>query len=222
MECSICLLQIIGDQRTTACGHCFHNACLDRWLNQSETCPLCRAALPRLPQLIVDDDETDAEDEGMEEDFDIFFYAPSEMLPLFYFFQAITISRFPNTSSAAMQRIAPGLFQMMMDVVPQEDFDHLIDDHEGWERQEIINNFFEGTYDDDAPVRGYTYDAEFDPSMHRMIAIYESFISFTGYRNDSYGLFEAFLNRLNNQEQYLLFRTRQYQAVFHSLGVRRN
>ena len=118
MVCSICLLPINNDQRTTACNHIFHGGCLDQWLSQNPTCPLCRSALPRLND---DDDETDAEDEGIAEDeFDVFLYAASEMLPLFYFFQAICISRFPNTNRAAMRRIAPGLFQMMMDVVPQE------------------------------------------------------------------------------------------------------
>ena len=231
MVCSICLLAMNDDQRRTACGHMFHSSCLDQWLQQSPTCPLCRAELPRLNA--EDSDETDAEDEGMpdimDDDFDIFFYAPSEMLPLYFFFQAICISRFPNTNESTMQRIAPGLFQMMMDVVPQEDFDQLIDDHDGWQRQEVINNFFEGAYDDDAPIRAYVFDAEMDPSMHRMVAIYESFVTYTRHNNSNYtvyptmyALFEAFLSRLTSQEQYLLFRTRQYHAVFRTLGLRRN
>ena len=207
--------------RTTPCGHRFHAHCLDNWLSRGNpTCPLCRARLP-VPE---DDDETDAEeDEGFADDqFDVFFYAPSEMLSLYFFFQGISLSRFPNSDMGTMRRVVPGLFQMMMDVVPQDDFNHLIDDHEGWSRQEIINEFYEGTYDNEVPIRGYVFDAEFDPSIHRMIAIYEAFMLHTGINGDGFTMFEAFLSRLNNQEQYLLFRTRQYQSVFRNLGIRRN
>ena len=174
-ECPICLLEIRSNhERRTACGHIFHAVCLERWLSQNPTCPLCRAHLPG-----PDDDETDAEeDEGMvEEEFDVFLYAVTEMLPLFVFFQAICISRFPNANQTAMQRIVPGLFQMMMDVVPQVEFELLIDEREGWfERQEVINSFLEGNFDNEPLSRGYLYEADHDPSIHRMVAIYESFI----------------------------------------------
>ena len=221
MRCSICLLEMVGNQRTTACNHTFHTGCLEQWLRQSSTCPLCRSALPSLNA--EDDDETDAEDEGMVVDeFDVFLYAPSEMLPLYFFFQAICLSRFPNSDPRTMRRIVPGLFQMMMDVVAQDAFDCLIEDDDGWNRQEVINAFFEGEWDDDAPIRAYCYDADMDPSLHRMIAIYESFMTHTGIEGDGYALFEAFLSRLNDQEQYLLFRTSQYQSFFQSLGIRRN
>ena len=223
-ECPICLLEIRSNhERRTACGHIFHAVCLERWLSQNPTCPLCRAHLPG-----PDDDETDAEeDEGMvEEEFDVFLYAVTEMLPLFVFFQAICITRFPNANQTAMQRIVPGLFQMMMDVVPQVEFELLIDEREGWfERQEVINSFLEGNFDNEPLSRGYLYEADHDPSIHRMVAIYESFIDYTGFpghTSDSYVLFEEFLSRLNEEEQYLLFRSRQYQTVFHRLGLRRN
>ena len=225
-DCSICLRDIyFGTERTTPCNHIFHRICLETWLNRSPTCPLCRARLPRPED--DDSDATDAEDEGMVVDeFDIFLYLCREMLPLFAFFRAICVSRFPNTSENTMQRLAPGLFQMMMDVLPQVEFDLVIDDNEGWfERQEVINAFLQGSFDNEAPARAYVFDADYDPSMHRMISIYESFINYTGYRGhtyDSYVLFEEFLDRLNQQEQYLLFRTRQYQAVFRRLGIRRN
>ena len=223
-ECPICLLEIRSNhERRTACGHIFHAVCLERWLSQNPTCPLCRAHLPG-----PDDDETDAEeDERMvEEEFDVFLYAVTEMLPLFVFFQAICISRFPNANQTAMQRIVPGLFQMMMDVVPQVEFELLIDEREGWfERQEVINSFLEGNFDNEPLSRGYLYEADHDPSIHRMVAIYESFIDYTGFpghTSDSYALFEEFLSRLNEEEQYLLFRSRQYQTVFQRLGLRRN
>ena len=215
--------RLVPNERRTACGHIFHAVCLERWLSQNPTCPLCRAHLPG-----PDDDETDAEeDEGMvEEEFDVFLYAVAEMLPLFVFFQAICISRFPNANQTAMQRIVPGLFQMMMDVVPQVEFELLIDEREGWfERQEVINSFLEGNFDNEPLSRGYLYEADHDPSIHRMVAIYESFIDYTGFpghTSDSYVLFEEFLSRLNEEEQYLLFRSRQYQTVFQRLGLRRN
>ena len=225
-ECAICLRVIrFDEERRTACNHVFHTVCLETWLNRSPTCPLCRAQLPRPED--DDSDATDAEDEGMvEEEFDVFWYSPSEMLTLFIFFQAICISRFPNASQTAMERIVPGLFQMMMDVVPQVEFDLLIDERDGWfERQEVINAFLEGNFDNEPPTRAYVFEAEHDPSIHRMVAIYESFVNYTGFQGhtyDSYALFEEFLGRLNEQEQYLLFRSRQYQTVFERLGLRRN
>ena len=162
----------------------------------------------------------------VEEEFDVFWYSPSEMLTLFIFFRAICISRFPNASQTAMQRIIPGLYQMMMDVVPQVEFDLLIDEREIWfERQEVINAFLEGNFDNEPPTRAYVFEAEHDPSIHRMVSIYESFVDYTGFPGhtfDSYVLFEEFLGRLNEQEQYLLFRSRQYQTVFERLGLRRN
>ena len=225
-ECSICLGEIRFDaERRTACNHIFHAVCLETWLNQNSTCPLCRARLPRPED--DDSDATDAEDEGMvDEEFDVFWYSPSEMLTLFIFFRAICISRFPNASQSAMVRIIPGLYQMMMDVVPQVEFDLLIDEREIWfERQEVINAFLAGNFDNEPPTRAYVFEAEHDPSIQRMVAIYESFVNYTGFQAhtyDSYVLFEEFLGRLNEQEQYLLFRSRQYQTVFERLGLRRN
>ena len=42
--CSICYTNyIIGDQLTTLnCNHYFHTQCIDPWLAQHNTCPLCR------------------------------------------------------------------------------------------------------------------------------------------------------------------------------------
>ena len=220
-ECSICLRGILMDEeRTTACNHVFHASCLETWLNRNPTCPLCRAHLPRP----VDDDETDAsEDEGMGEDeFDVFFYSPAEMLALYFFFQGIMFSRFPNSDITTIRRVVPGVFQMMMDVVSQDDFNRLIDDHEGWERQEVMARFLEGAYDNAIAVRAYVYDAEFDPSVHRLIAIYDAFMLYTGIRGDGFTMFEAFLTGLNDHDQYLLFRTPNYQSILRNAGQRRN
>lgn len=43
-DCSICLEKIYERQRRTAlpCGHTFHALCVETWLRQNSTCPLCR------------------------------------------------------------------------------------------------------------------------------------------------------------------------------------
>jgi len=38
---------------TTGCGHTFCSACLSQWLRAKESCPLCNAAVRRLPKLAV-------------------------------------------------------------------------------------------------------------------------------------------------------------------------
>mmetsp|Transcript_126312 Transcript_126312/g.252374 ORF Transcript_126312/g.252374 Transcript_126312/m.252374 type:complete len:377 (+) Transcript_126312:80-1210(+) len=46
-SCAICLEEFrTGDQqRTLPCFHRFHKACVDQWLRQDNTCPLCKHAL---------------------------------------------------------------------------------------------------------------------------------------------------------------------------------
>lgn len=43
-ECSICLENIhFGDLiKCCNCSHCFHKDCIERWLQDNKTCPLCR------------------------------------------------------------------------------------------------------------------------------------------------------------------------------------
>lgn len=44
-QCSICLGDcdpVVCQLTTTRCEHVFHKACLDKWLNKSESCPVCR------------------------------------------------------------------------------------------------------------------------------------------------------------------------------------
>lgn len=41
--CAICLQTFLPleNVRRLPCGHCFHATCIDRWFQQSETCPMC-------------------------------------------------------------------------------------------------------------------------------------------------------------------------------------
>ena len=42
-ECPICYEKITSKTSiTTRCKHVFHNACLERWMETSQTCPMCR------------------------------------------------------------------------------------------------------------------------------------------------------------------------------------
>lgn len=44
MECTICTDAIASARATTlVCGHIFHQACIGKWLERANTCPLCRA-----------------------------------------------------------------------------------------------------------------------------------------------------------------------------------
>lgn len=45
ITCAICLVDLqVGEQvRDLACGHPFHPACVDQWLQLNNTCPNCRA-----------------------------------------------------------------------------------------------------------------------------------------------------------------------------------
>lgn len=44
--CSICLGQmttVLAQICTLGCGHIFHSACVQRWLLQTKSCPMCRS-----------------------------------------------------------------------------------------------------------------------------------------------------------------------------------
>jgi len=47
-ECPVCFEAMGGacPVRRLACGHGFHYSCIQRWLQQNATCPLCKAATP--------------------------------------------------------------------------------------------------------------------------------------------------------------------------------
>lgn len=41
--CSVCMQSFEGTYvRTLACGHVFHDTCIDEWVKRTENCPLCR------------------------------------------------------------------------------------------------------------------------------------------------------------------------------------
>ncbi|GMI37106.1 hypothetical protein TrRE_jg12428 [Triparma retinervis] len=42
--CVICLEDFVGGGKAKrlGCGHLFHGGCIDRWLKQSGTCPMCK------------------------------------------------------------------------------------------------------------------------------------------------------------------------------------
>ena len=45
--CAVCMDDVaVGDmQRELRCGHCYHQACIDRWLLKKRSCPLCVRAV---------------------------------------------------------------------------------------------------------------------------------------------------------------------------------
>ena len=46
-KCSICLDKIYFKKNTytTICNHIYHKSCINKWLNISKTCPICREVL---------------------------------------------------------------------------------------------------------------------------------------------------------------------------------
>ena len=46
-ECVICMLPFKkGDEKVkTACDHTYHRGCLEKWIPQKATCPMCREPL---------------------------------------------------------------------------------------------------------------------------------------------------------------------------------
>lgn len=51
-ECTICLLTYTEEtKKVTECHHTFHTECLDRWLQNNMSCPLCRTVLKKSSRL---------------------------------------------------------------------------------------------------------------------------------------------------------------------------
>ena len=46
IECTICLLNYTEEtKKITECCHTFHTKCLDKWLQNNTSCPLCRTEM---------------------------------------------------------------------------------------------------------------------------------------------------------------------------------
>jgi hypothetical protein len=41
-DCAICFEELVENKFALICKHIFHKACIERWLTQTHTCPLCR------------------------------------------------------------------------------------------------------------------------------------------------------------------------------------
>ena len=41
-ECSICLEKIESTKKSLKCKHHFHEKCIDKWIKNNSSCPLCR------------------------------------------------------------------------------------------------------------------------------------------------------------------------------------
>ena len=50
-ECPVCAEDWTDGEQVVKlpCNHVFHDGCISKWLNQKNTCPLCRYELPRAP-----------------------------------------------------------------------------------------------------------------------------------------------------------------------------
>ncbi|KAL8533261.1 hypothetical protein ACS0TY_009590 [Phlomoides rotata] len=52
-QCTVCLSEYHAEDMLRIlplCGHSFHAACIDIWLQQHSTCPVCRISLRELPE----------------------------------------------------------------------------------------------------------------------------------------------------------------------------
>ena len=56
-ECTICLLQYTEEtKKATECQHIFHQECIDRWLQENNSCPLCRHVLQQNTRSTIDEE----------------------------------------------------------------------------------------------------------------------------------------------------------------------
>ena len=63
-ECTICLLQYTDEtKKATECQHIFHQECIDRWLQENNSCPLCRTCLQQHTRPIIDEEEEEEEED---------------------------------------------------------------------------------------------------------------------------------------------------------------
>ena len=53
--CAICHDRILPTDRPTKCGHMLHTTCLQRWLSEQFTCPVCRTILKKSKHMSMDE-----------------------------------------------------------------------------------------------------------------------------------------------------------------------
>lgn len=48
-DCSICLAEFMAgdEERKMPCNHAYHSGCIEKWLENHATCPLCRFVMQR-------------------------------------------------------------------------------------------------------------------------------------------------------------------------------
>ena len=74
VTCAICLVgyQVGEETAILTCAHEYHMACIQRWMEESATCPMCRAPIPQpdrriqfnIANLIDERFETEADEHG--------------------------------------------------------------------------------------------------------------------------------------------------------------
>jgi len=57
--CSICLCDINLIYTTTGCNHIFHTECINNWIKDNETCPVCRTILKPVDSEEIPENELD-------------------------------------------------------------------------------------------------------------------------------------------------------------------
>lgn len=68
-DCAVCIVEFRDGDRARLlplCGHRFHAACVDAWLQLHATCPLCRASVVA-PAAPAAEPKNDPKDDGAEE-----------------------------------------------------------------------------------------------------------------------------------------------------------
>ncbi len=54
-SCSICIEHLDETTKILTCSHQFHEKCINEWLEENSTCPLCRDEIPGLVRTNIAD-----------------------------------------------------------------------------------------------------------------------------------------------------------------------